>query len=668
MTLVRTLSKLSCFALAITAANVAFAQSPSQYSAVEITQTDIDNAVAEMDGIVADVMTQTGVPGMAVAIVHNDAVVYAKGFGIKQIGSPDPIDENTVFQIASVSKSVSATIIAALVGDKEITWQTPIVEYMPGFTLGDPYVTQHVTIGDMFSHRSGLPGHAGDLLEDLGFDRETVFDRLQYLPLKPFRANYDYTNFGLTAGGVAAANAMGTDWETISKTRLFDQLGMTTASMSFADFQAQPNKALGNIFRDGTGWEATPQQRDPDAQAPAGGVSANVVDMAKWLRMVLNEGQFGGETIVAADPLKEAILPQSYEGPLASFDSRPSSYGYGIGIGTDQTGRVRFSHSGAFLIGTGTTYMLLPSENLGIIVLTNGTPVGAAEAVTQIFMDYVELGAPRIDWTTGYEQLYAAFRVNHSELADKNFPTNPTPAPDHALLIGNYHSDYFGELEIVDDGAGGLIARLGPDQTDYAIPHWDGKIFAWYAPGENGVGISAVTFNQTGEDNAESVTFEFLDEYGLGTFVRQNYTFGAFIERQPGTGGEAWSDDKSGIGVANGLDYALTSDASSPISDIAGPQTIAQRVSGGVDGNKLAVQVQLPANPPEEVVYLIYASDDLEREHAEVLATFEDNRWLLGTGSVLQNTPITGVDTILDYQTIPGLDSRFLWLGVQQRN
>ncbi|WP_309399144.1 serine hydrolase [Cerasicoccus maritimus] len=665
---IRAIFQFSLAALAATSVQSTYAQSPSQYSAVEITQAAIDNAVAEMDGIVSDVMTQTGVPGMAVAIVHNDAVVYAKGFGIKQIGSPDTIDENTVFQIASVSKSVSATIIAALVGDKEITWQTPIVEHFPEFTLADSYVTSHVTIGDVFAHRSGLPGHAGDLLEDLGFDRETVFDRLQYLPLNSFRASYGYTNFGLTAGAVSAANAMKMDWATLAKTRLFDQLGMTTASMSYADFQAQPNKALGNVYHDDTGWEATPQQRDPDAQAPAGGVSSSVVDMAKWLRMVLNEGQFGGETIVESEPLKEAILPQNYEGPLAAFDSRPSSYGYGIGIGTDQTGRVRFSHSGAFLIGTGTTYMLLPSENLGIIVLTNGTPVGAAEAITQIFMDYVELGAPRIDWTTGYEQLYAAFRVNHSELAGQDFPTNPTAAPDHALLIGNYHSDYYGELEIVGDGEGGLIARLGPDQTDYEIPHWDGKIFAWYAPGENGVGISAVTFNQTGEDNAESVTFEFLDENHLGTFTRQNYTFGAYIERQPGAGGEAWADDKNGIGVANGLDYALTSDASSPVSDIKGPQTIAERVSGGMDGNNFAVQIQLPASPPDEVVYLIYASDDLEREHAEVLASFEDNRWILGTGSVLQNTPVNGVDTILDYQTIPGLDSRFLWLGVQQRN
>lgn len=522
MTLIRSLFHFSLAGLVTAAANVAFAQSPSQFSAIQITEESIENAVAEMDNIVGDVMTQTGVPGMAVAIVHNDAMVYAKGFGIRQIGSAEPIDETTVFQIASVSKSVSATIIAALVGDKKITWQTPIVEHFPDFTLADKHVSSHVTIGDVFAHRSGLPGHAGDLLEDLGFDREAIIERLQYVPLNAFRASYGYTNFGLTAGAVSAANACGADWAEVSKTRLFDRLDMTTASMRYADFLAKPNKALGNVFHDDTGWKATPQQRDPDAQAPAGGVSANVVDMAKWLRMVLNEGEFDGETIVEPDPLKEAILPQNYEGPLAAFDSRPSSYGYGIGIGTDQAGRVRFSHSGAFLIGTGTTYMLLPSENLGIIILTNGTPVGAAEAVSQNFMDYVELGAPRIDWTTGYEQLYAAFRVNHSKLAGKEFPTNPNSAPDHAKLIGNYHNDYFGELEIVDDGNGSLIARLGPDQTDYPIRHWHDKVFTWYAPGENGVGISAVTFNQTGEDSAESVTFEFLNENGLGTFARYN--------------------------------------------------------------------------------------------------------------------------------------------------
>ena len=128
----------------------------------------VDNAVAKLDGIVDDLMKKSGIPGLAVAVVHGGKTVYAKGFGVKDVRSGDKIDPDTVFQLASLSKPLSATVVAHQVGANAIGWDTPIVSKLPWFALSDPAVTQMVSVGDMFSHRSGLPDHAGDMLEDLG--------------------------------------------------------------------------------------------------------------------------------------------------------------------------------------------------------------------------------------------------------------------------------------------------------------------------------------------------------------------------------------------------------------------------------------------------------------------------------------------------------------------
>ena len=163
---------------------------PNEVSGLAIPAGRVDEAVAKVDGLVGDLMKSTGVPGMAVAIVHGGKVLYAKGFGVKDVsrgqGQENKVDADTVFQLASVSKSVGSTVVAHEVSDSVVAWDTPVTSKLPWFALGDAYVTGHVTIADLYSHRSGLPDHAGDKLEDLGYDRRQTLERLKYLPLAPF--------------------------------------------------------------------------------------------------------------------------------------------------------------------------------------------------------------------------------------------------------------------------------------------------------------------------------------------------------------------------------------------------------------------------------------------------------------------------------------------------
>jgi CubicO group peptidase (beta-lactamase class C family) len=262
------------------------------------------------------ILAQTGVPGMSVAVVYGDAVAFLGGFGVRQLGGDAVVDADTVFQLASVSKSIAATVVAAVVGDGTVEWTSRMADVDPGFALWDAWPTQQVTLTDLFAHRSGLRDHAGDLLEDLGFDRDDVIHRLRYLePEYSFRAGYAYTNFGVTAAAVAVAKAAGASWEDLSAARLYAPLGMVHTSSRFADYMAEANRAIPHV-KDGEGWKVTPMQRDPDAQSPAGGVSSTARDLVPWVRLQLGQGVVGGPRLIPAAALAPAHVPLDPVEPL----------------------------------------------------------------------------------------------------------------------------------------------------------------------------------------------------------------------------------------------------------------------------------------------------------------------------------------------------------------
>jgi CubicO group peptidase (beta-lactamase class C family) len=422
-----------------------------------------------------------------------------------------------VFQLASVSKPVGATVIAALVGRGVVKWSDPVVKYLSGFRLGDAYVTEHVTLADMYAHRSGLPDHAGDLLEDLGYDRATILQRLALEPLAPFRNSYAYTNFGITAAAQAVANAVGTPWEELSRQILYAPLGMNATSSRFADYANASNRALLHV-RVGDKWLAE-YTREPDAESPAGGVSSSVNDMAKWLRLQLADGRFGGKQIVDAKALLETHSPQIVSGPPGTPSSRASFYGLGMGVGYDSAGRVRLSHSGAFAQGAATTIVLLPSERLGIVVLTNGMPIGVPETIAAEFLDLAEFGSIQRDWFKAYTPLFAALFVNPSRLAGHRAPVNPAPSLPESAYIGTYKNAYYGDVSIVANN-GRLTLVLGPRHDEFPLAHWTGNTFAYQPRGENAQGISAVTFDPKPTGTIGALTIENLNQENQGTFVR----------------------------------------------------------------------------------------------------------------------------------------------------
>ena len=485
---------------------------PPLVPAMALPENAVDNAVAKLDGIAEDLMKKSGIPGMAVAVVHGGKTVYSKGFGVKDVRSGEKVDADTVFQLASLSKSLSATVVAHQVGTNAISWDTPIVSKLPWFALSDPVVTPMVSVGDMFAHRSGLPDHAGDLLEDLGYDRRYVLDRLRQLPLDPFRISYAYTNFGLTAGAEAVAVSAGKSWEDLADEVLFRPLGMASTSFRFADYAARPDRAVGHIHVDG---RYEPRYvRDADPEAPAGGVSSSVNDMTRWLAMVLADGSHEGKQIVDSRALLPAVTPQMVSSRATEPAMRSGFYGYGFNVGATSAARMELSHSGGFVLGAGTNFVVLPSADVAIVALTNGTASGVPESLTAEFADLVQFGEVREDWYKLYGDLFKEMEEPTGSLVGQKPPASPARSGPLTSYVGTYNNDYWGPARITEKD-GKLQLAIGTT-LDVPLDHWDGSVFTYDWVSENAPPgtVSKATFD------GDKLTLEYYDTFKKGTFFR----------------------------------------------------------------------------------------------------------------------------------------------------
>ncbi|MEQ9331759.1 serine hydrolase [Thalassobaculum sp.] len=485
-----------------------------------LTEQMVDGAVAGLDGLVEAAMARTGVPGVAVAVVYRDQVVYARGFGVREAGRPEPVDTDTVFLLASVSKPIASTVVATVVGRGLMDWNEPIRNHFPAAALSDPYVTAHVSVADLLSHRSGLYTAAGDLLEDLGYGRDYILSRLDRQPLDRFRASYHYSNYGYTLGGEAAARAAGTTWEDLADKALFEPLGMTRSSYRHADYLAHRNRASIHV-RVGDEWVAR-HDRQPDAQAPAGGASGSIADVAQYLRLQLGNGTVDGRTLVDPAALAVTHAPHAMPGLPRTPLSRPGFYGLGWNVSYDDLGRLEIGHAGAFYLGTSTFVDLIPGEQLGIAVLTNGQPIGVPEGIAKSFLDIARNGTPTVDWFGLFGSIFQAMFA--ADMAAFDYTPRPATArPPLALTeyVGRYDNGYYGALDVSLDGDR-LTMTLGPQsaRTSFSLTHYDGDTFIFVPPGENASLIAGVGFRLDPSGGVSEAVIDFYDRNGLGTFVR----------------------------------------------------------------------------------------------------------------------------------------------------
>ena len=487
-----------------------------------VTREKVAAALPTLKEFARQIVGKELVPGLSIAVVHRDEIVSLDAFGVREIGKTAAVDVDTVFQLASVSKPLSATVVAGLVGDGKVSWDSRIRDIDPGFTLQDELAAANVTIRDLFAHRSGLPGHVGDDIEELGFTQGEILQRLRLAkPAYGFRNGYSYSNFGLTEGAVAAARFSGQSWEEACEEKLYKPLGMASTSSRYRDFMNQANRANLHVRVDGRvdGKWASFTRRNADAQAPAGGASSNARDMAQWLRLLLANGQHEGRQVIAKEALQQTHVPASVRG-VDPNTGAAAFYALGWNVDYREHG-VEWSHAGAFSAGARTLVHLIPGEQLGIVVLSNAFPTGVPEGIAKTFFDLVFVGSPARDWVAYANEIFDAGykEMMKPSLAYVTPPAAPAPALPISAYMGEYRNDYIGDAKVTESG-GSLFLHVGPAGRRFPLAHFNRDVFVYTPMAEAPKARSGVSFLIGPDGKASEVTVEDLNEYGLGRLTR----------------------------------------------------------------------------------------------------------------------------------------------------
>ena len=451
--------------------------------------------LAALDRQIAQAREDWQVPGMAIAIVKDGKVVLAKGYGVRELGRPEPVDADTLFAIASNSKAFTAAAVAMLVDEKKLTWDDRVTAHLPYFQLYDPWVTHDMRLRDLLSHRSGLGTFSGDLVwYGTAYSPEEVVRRARFLePDADFRTGYRYNNVMFVAAGEVVAKVSGQPWGDFVKQRIFEPLGMRDTVTSVKALAGRTNVATPHGPTYGAPrpfpWYSW------DGAAAAAGIISSASDMAKWMGLQLGRGTSGGRTIFSDAASRQMWTPHiSFTVDRASAERIPSTHFRGYGLGwslSDYRGRLVVEHGGAY-DGMYSQVVLVPEEQLGLVVLTNSmTSIGSA--LKYVVVDRY-LGAPERDWSREMLERSKARDAAHAKSVAKAEATrlpDTKPSLPVSSYAGTYPSDLYGTATVSEEN-GGLVLRLLPNPDLVAdLTHWHvdtfqlkwRKSFPWFADG-----------------------------------------------------------------------------------------------------------------------------------------------------------------------------------------
>ncbi len=259
----------------------------------------------DLDAYIEKAMKDWQVPGLAIAIVKDDKVIYNKGFGVRDINKKDRVDTNTLFAIASNTKAFTAHALGLLVQEGKISWDDPVLKYLPDFQLFDPEVTRKITIRDLLCHRSGLGTWAGDLIWwGSTYNRENVMDRIRFIkPVADFRTTYRYSNMMFLVAGQIIPEVTGSSWDDFLKERFFSPLQMRRTNTSVSELDLAGNVALPHTIQKGE--VVSVPYVNVDNSAPAGAINSCTADLVHWLRLQLANGSYSGEQLVNTEIIAE---------------------------------------------------------------------------------------------------------------------------------------------------------------------------------------------------------------------------------------------------------------------------------------------------------------------------------------------------------------------------
>ena len=405
-----------------------------------------------VDRVMLATMKAWQIPGAAVAIVKDDRVVYVAGYGVKDLGTNQPVTVDTLFQIASTSKAFTTTALAMLADDGKLSFDDPVRQHVEYFRLADPCADQQVTIRDIVSHRTGLSRH-DELWDNTPLTREQVVRSMSSVALsKPFRSAYQYQNIMFIAAGEVVAHASGMSWDDFVRTRIFKPLAMNRTVTSDAEWNASDH-ASGYRY-DWKTDRVSPQRPNDTATIGAGGaIKSSARDMANWLRFQLANGVFDGKQLVSPESLLETRTPHTVirmENLTRDLNPESNVLSYALGWNVqDYRGELLVSHAGA-LNGFRTHVDLLPRRNSGFVLMCNIGRGLALISLRNALADMLTL-KPQRDWNAYYLMVdRKADEKDAKEKEQRMAKRRPDTHPSHSLdaYAGTYSNHGYGDVRI----------------------------------------------------------------------------------------------------------------------------------------------------------------------------------------------------------------------------
>ena len=465
-------------------------------------------APPDLDAWVTRAMKTFDVPGIGLAIVKDGKVVVAKGYGVRKLGAPDPVDGRTLFGIASNTKVFTATALGLLVEEGKIEWDAPVVRYLPGFQMWDPYVTRELSVRDLLVHRAGLGLGAGDLLwwPASTYNRAEIAHRLRYIkPATSFRSAYAYDNVLYLVAGQLIEAVSDQTWENFVTTRILNKVGMSGSNVLHSAASSGGNVAATHARIDGTVRPIAPFLSDNTN--PAGGINSNAEDMAEWMLVLLGGGQlsdgtrlFSERTLRQIAGIVTPLAPSNPPPELAPLRNNFAGYALGLNV-RDYRGKKMWTHTGG-LPGYVSRVMMLPEAQLGVVVLTNQESGEAFDAIAYHVVDhYLEAGPepvlvarnkpstqvmqpspgrPATDWIAAYQAVAARGDAAAAEAEKKAAAArDATSKPSLALAsyAGTYEDVWYGDIAIAFE-QGKLVMRFSRTPSLAGdLEHWQHDTF-----------------------------------------------------------------------------------------------------------------------------------------------------------------------------------------------
>lgn len=466
-----------------------------------------------LDAYIKMALATWKLPGLSVAIVRNDSVLFIKGYGVLTAGTTTPVDEQTLFEIGSTSKAMTATLVAMLVSDGKMRYDDLVTAYLPDFRLYDPIASAELTIRDALSHRSGI-GRGELVWLGRGISREEVLHRMRFLkPESPFRSRYSYQNMMFLVAGEAAGKAAGSTWDELVKQRIFTPLGMTSTVTTLRELANKNVATPHGMERDSV---YVKPHWNIENMAPAGAINSSARDMAQWLRFQISDGVSNGKRLVGSAALHETHTPQILtggEGAIGAADSLTFFSAYGLGWWLqDYRHQLLWWHEGG-TDGMSTMVGILPEHKFGLVILSNMRSAPLPRELMRYILDR-QLNAPHRDWSAEMYARSLAQRRRTDSLQNVQASARPPGAQPRLPLTayaGTYADSLYGEMTITLE-QGRLEMRRG--EWHGPLEYWNADNFRWTMLPSTPFPPMFIKFDVTPENKVRGMHFGFPGDSG----------------------------------------------------------------------------------------------------------------------------------------------------------